>query len=179
MPTTSIPYLSIPTRKPTSPPTIYALTSGTSASAIRVLVSLYHPDLEKTLMTDRYRGYQTCEYGRTHRSDHRSGISPPAMQPFHVLELKKQYQARRYARLCTVRSSCKMCVPHLNLKTLCPLTSNHVQASKKKRTQHPDPSSPRSSLLYLMSSLVTTGGISCRATISPLRSGTLTWSHVL
>ena len=114
--TISTPYPSIPTRKRTSLQTIYVSTSGISVSVIRALVSLLcHSDLDKNFIINRYRGYQTCEYGRTDRGDHRSRIPPPALQPFYVLELKKQYQARRHARLRTVRPACKMCVPDLNI----------------------------------------------------------------
>jgi hypothetical protein len=42
----------------------------------------------------RYRRHQTRKYGGINRSHHCHRIPPVAMQPFHVLELKKQYQTR-------------------------------------------------------------------------------------
>lgn len=48
-------------------------------------------DQDEALIIDRYCGYQACEYGRVDRSDNRCGISSTTVQPFHVLELQKQY----------------------------------------------------------------------------------------
>jgi hypothetical protein len=127
---------------------------------------------------DRHRRHQTREHGRANRSHNSDRVPSDTLQFVHVLELKKQYQARGYARFRAVRSAIKVCVAwrHILLILLF-LIGYRQQVSKKRKTQRRDPSFLRLFPLSLTSNSATMGDIFFHETTCRSKYGTSIWSR--
>jgi hypothetical protein len=123
-------------KKPISQLTISGSIYGTSVSVTKVSVSAMSYPGRFTNISNRYRRHQTCEHGRTNRGHHGDRIPPITLQFIHVLELKKQHQARRHARFRVVRSAIKMYVTHHSITLSCLYSSGIGHRFRRRRRPH-------------------------------------------